>query len=127
LGDRFATMALNPTGISKMSEVLEEFVMPYLEAVHNHEHRHKMITIAVIAWNIALLPEELWESDMQPFLSAITDDDIARQGFQEILLQLISRKLLYFPDDRRSIVDFQVIDRGAQFHLSVASVMPGDR
>ncbi len=49
LGDKFAGMVTNPKGEVKMSEVLEEFVEPYLDFAQNRSQREKLFSIAVIA------------------------------------------------------------------------------
>jgi hypothetical protein len=41
----------------KMSEVLEEFIEPYVESATTPEAYDKLIALAIIAWNAALLEE----------------------------------------------------------------------
>ncbi|MGQ9872672.1 hypothetical protein [Leptodesmis sp.] len=49
MGEKFAGMVTNPKGEVKMSEVLEEFVEPYLDFAQNRSQREKLFSIAVIA------------------------------------------------------------------------------
>ena len=42
----------------KMSDVLEEFVEPYLEFAETEEAYRKLLSVAVVAWNVALFPEK---------------------------------------------------------------------
>ena len=41
----------------KMSEILVEFVGPYLDMVDSDETYRMLLTLAIAAWNISLLPE----------------------------------------------------------------------
>ena len=46
-----------PKHAAKMSEVLREFIEPYQEYAPTTEAQHRLIAIAIVAWNTALLPE----------------------------------------------------------------------
>ena len=41
-----------------MSEVLREFVEPYLEFADTEEATRKLLTVAMVAWNASFLTEE---------------------------------------------------------------------
>ncbi len=47
-----------PTGREKMSEVLDDFIEPYQEVADNEDSYRKLLNLAVLAWNAALLPED---------------------------------------------------------------------
>ncbi len=49
LSNKIDSIVTNPQGEVKMSEVLEDFVEPYLAVVKNHSQREKLFTMAVIA------------------------------------------------------------------------------
>lgn len=125
LGDKFAGMVTNPKGEVKMSEVLEEFVEPYLDFAQNRNQREKLFSIAVIAWNLAIMPE----NERQPMIDQLIkvglkgNDPLAQQDTREIIDELIARKQKFFAKNKRYIVDFQLQDTGKQFHLSVASTL----
>lgn len=48
---------IEPPGQIKMSDVLLDFVAPYRHFVNTIEAYRKLLLVAVIAWNAALLPE----------------------------------------------------------------------
>ncbi|AFY80327.1 hypothetical protein [Oscillatoria acuminata] len=123
LGDKFAGMVKNPKGEVKMSEVLEAFVEPYLDFIHDHDEREKLFTLAVMAWNLALMPEKKRPSMIDELLKVGLkgNDPLAQQDTLEIIDELIARKEEFFAKHKRFIVDFQLQDRGNEFHLSVAS------
>jgi len=109
-----------------MSEVLTDFVEPYLESVDTEEDHHKLLMIAIAAWNIALLPEEEQQQDIldklvRQSLAEATEE--LRAGMKEIVSQLIIRKKLYFAEYERAIIDYELTDLGDSYYLSVASTL----
>jgi hypothetical protein len=51
-----AAIYYDPHGIEKMSEILLRFVEPYMELVTTDEALEKLLTVAIVAWNAAMLP-----------------------------------------------------------------------
>ena len=41
-----------------MSEVIMDFIEPYMESADTYEAQDRLISIAVLAWNASLLPED---------------------------------------------------------------------
>jgi hypothetical protein len=123
MGDKVAGIVTNPKGEIKMSEVLEAFVEPYLDFARNQSQREKLFSIAVAAWNLALMSE----GDCQSLTNKIVkagikgNDLLAQHDTREVINEMIVRKQKFFADNQRYIVDFQLQDAGKQFHLSVAS------
>ena len=123
VGQSGAKLLVNPDGIVKMSEVLEEFVDPYLNSHQTGEEQKKMFSVAVFAWNLAMEPDESRRSTIQKMLAGVmangTEQDCA--DMTRLLEELIARKHQYFDEVNRLIVDFQMKGNGDRFHLSVAS------
>jgi hypothetical protein len=121
LSERLTGMVASPQGAIKMSEVLEEFVEPYLDFAQNRSQREKLFSIAVIAWNLALMPE----NERQQIIEQGTtgNDPLARQDAREFIDELIARKQTLFAENKRYIVEFQLQDTGKTLHLSVASTL----
>ena len=123
LGDQVVGMVPNPKGEVKMSEVLEAFVEPYLDFTHTRSQREKLFTLAVIAWNLAMMPEQ----ERQPMIDELINvglkgnDPLAQQDTRKIIDELIARKQKYFAKNQRYILNFQLQETGDQCHLSVAS------
>ena len=46
------------TGGIKMSEVIENFIEPYMDLANTEENLRKLLTLAGLAWNTALFPKE---------------------------------------------------------------------
>jgi hypothetical protein len=123
MGGKIAGIVKNPKGQVKMSEVLETFIEPYLEETRGYEQQQMLLQIAVIAWNIAVMPEAEKQPALKEFLNLTVQnkDPLAQKEMQSLIEELIARKEELFPNNQRYIMDFQLEDAGDQFHLSVAS------
>lgn len=113
-----------PGGV-KMSDVLGEFVKPYVDFVDGIESYRRLLTLAVLAWNAALAAEAQREAMV---------DQLLREGLRdageewlatgrEIVGQLILRKQRFFAGYRRPILNFSLEDRGDHCYLTVASAL----
>jgi hemerythrin len=107
----------------KMSEVLLEFIEPYKKHATTPEAYRKLIALAVIAWDAALLEG----SEKQNLITRSTETILGtageewRKDLQHILTMLIERKERHFADNKRYIIDYQVSETKDNYHLSVIS------
>lgn len=115
---------INPPGQEKMSEVLEQFIEPYMNAVEDVASMQKLVTIAVVAWNAAIMTEEQGNSLVDSILNTMPEE--VRKDATQIITEMIQRKHRYFADNRRAIVNARVTDTGDGFHIAVASLMPSE-
>ncbi|MEA5486416.1 MULTISPECIES: hypothetical protein [Pseudanabaena] len=123
-------MVRNMEGLAKMSEVLKDFIRPYADIPQNKKELQHLLETAVTAWDLALIPEVERETKLdQIFVSMlkkakknIDKEDLATS--RALIEDFIDRKLKYFADEQRQVIDFQVeyLGRG-EYHLSVASAM----
>ncbi|HEX3449102.1 MAG TPA: hypothetical protein VHS97_12665 [Isosphaeraceae bacterium] len=126
-GSSFGSSRLSdgPLGLESMSDVLKAFVEPWMEMAETDEARHKLLTLAVAAWNAALLPDH----KRKPFI-----DDLASAGgialadrasFYSIIQEMIDRKQAYFARITRSIFSFDVQKTGdRKYFIHVVSTLP---
>lgn len=114
---------INPNGEVKMSEVLQAFIEPYLDFAIDRDQREKMFTIAIFAWNLALLPPEQQQQATKEMIDETLgkQDRQAKQDMREIVEELIERKRKFFPDNQRYILDFELKETRNDFYLSVIS------
>ncbi|MGI0479509.1 hypothetical protein ACN4EE_01830 [Geminocystis sp. CENA526] len=117
------SLSHKPFDSSKMSHVLEEFMSPYLHLAKDLDSKTKLFTIGVIAWNASFYAEEERQdiTDLLFSQEVIGDDAIIKQELTEIVQQLIDRKLTYFKDIHRLIVDFDLQKWGKFDTLFVTS------
>jgi hypothetical protein len=121
----------NMKGLPKMSEVLKDFVRPYADIPQNKQEIEHLLDTAVTAWDLALMPEgeritmldEIFAPILKKAKKNIDKEDLATS--RALIEDLIDRKLKYFANEKRQVVDFQVdyFSQG-KYHLSVASVIP---
>lgn len=104
----------------KISGCILELAQDLLEFAKNKSQRKKAVTAACVAWNIAVSvdSEDSLQNGLNDFLAS-TDQD--QDDFRKILLSLIMKKKLLFPDDMRLVVDFEVVDTKSYFSVNVAA------
>ncbi len=116
-------IAIGPGGPEKMSEVLIEFVAPYTHLTDTEEEYRKLLTMAVCAWNMSLLPLK----DQQGMIAKILQegrsesDPEATAGMLAILGTMMARKRTSFSENKRFILDFTLMETETGRHLSVIS------
>jgi hypothetical protein len=109
-----------------MSEVLEDFVAPYMDMVgDNEEVYRKLLCLAVLAWNAALWPREegqaMIDDALGKALSQGSEEDWA--DARDVIAELMRRKREHFATNQRDILSFELTDTGEGFHLSVVSTL----
>ena len=112
-----------PAGREKMSEVLEDFIEPYRHTAETEDDFRKLLTLGVLAWNAALLPEDQRRAMIDETLGAGFSRASAplRAEAREFVELLVRRKEEHFAANQRAIFSFELRDTGTGFHLSVAS------
>lgn len=119
----FKEIVVSPSGEVTMSEVLEDFIEPYRKSNETKGSMRTLLTIGIIAWNLALSPE----SKRQEMIDRVFNKDLLKGDkrlkaeIQELIQELIARKNRYFSENKRMIVDFELKELGSEYHLSVAS------
>ena len=107
-----------------MSEVLMAFVEPYIESASTEENYRKLLMLAIVAWNTALLPKEDQQDIVDKAVEAIPAISWAMRVYMRAFMsELIERKKTHFSEYTRMIIDFELTDLGEGYHLSVASTL----
>ena len=118
-------IVISPPGEAKMSDVLTDFVAPYRTEVDTEVAYQRLLELAIMAWNTALLPEpeqlEMIDRMLVEGFPKVNKE--LKQEFKNILEQFIARKNQYFSENKRLIIDFELKDPGKDYHLSVASTL----
>jgi hypothetical protein len=114
---------INPAGLENISDVLVEFINPFIQYANTDEAYHKLLSIAVLAWNTSFYPETEQQNIIDECidLAAPSASTEVKKEAKDIINTLIKRKQTYFADYKRLIVDYQLIDMGKDYHLTVAS------
>jgi hypothetical protein len=113
----------NRHGVAKMSEVILDFVKPYWDRACTKEDMEKTLSLGIIAWNSALVPQEEREAFLQKSMNTFPAE--IRADFRTVLDPLIERKLAYFTDNRRFILNYTLNMRSTGPYLEILSSLPG--
>ena len=121
-------LVIAPGGHPKMSEILADFVGPYMDAVDNEQACRRLLTLALTAWNASFLPEEEQQDMIDRVLEAgiPAGSDELKAGLKGIVNMLLARKKAYFSQYTRNIIDFELTDRGDGYQLAVVSTSGED-
>jgi hypothetical protein len=99
----------SPPG-EKMSEVLLDFIEPYVdEPADDVDNLRKVLVVAIVAWNAAIVPHAEGEKLIEICLDAMPETMHAEA--RAWLDELIRRKQQYFADNRRLIINYTVTMR----------------
>lgn len=108
-------------GVRKMSEIILDFAKPLLDETDgSFENYKKALIVVIIAWNIALMDdidEQLEELNKHMNL----EDEQFLEDMSLILNLLVQRKLDFYSDVKRMVMDYDIVDTGDGFHLNVVS------
>src|SRR5258708_6558507 len=116
-----AVIVRNLPGAAKMSEVLEEFVKPYWEMATTEDAMRKLLTVACVAWNAALLPPAERKKMIRESEETLPAE--ARPDFRALLEPLIARKQAQFAENQRAILSFELTMRPTGPYLEVMSTL----
>ena len=118
-------LVTTPKGGVKMSEVLKAFVAPYLDHAKNPNQRKGLFTLAVLAWNLALIPE----NDRQPMIDQMIEQGLKlsapliQQDMRGLIDELIVRKQQFFADNQYYILSYELQETGKECQIAVASTL----
>jgi len=106
-------------GLRKMSDVLLELIEPLSARNLGPDRLLRLAQVGMIAWNLALIPEEQRLETFKEMTTALPPD------VKLILFSLIERKLVLFPDDNRYVLEVVMKDEGAgKCTLQAMSAIP---
>jgi hypothetical protein len=100
----------------RVSEILMEFAEPWLDHVETDDQRRVVISIAVLAWNLARLPD----SERRDAKNLEMAEKVGEAGMS-ILNEMIARKLILYPEEKRIILDFEITADGGRMRVDVAT------
>ena len=111
----------------KLSAVILDFAEPLTKDVDD-DHFKAAITLAILCWNIALLPKDAQEKELRLVKRKMAKNKPAWwvRELDAWVHRLVDRKKTFFADDRRLVVNHTVTEEGDDFHLYVASTVVPD-
>jgi hypothetical protein len=106
----------------KISQGLLNVIAPWLEEEGALDELKVLVSIGSLAWNASFNEGATARDKARPVLKTMKADVSAKLTVRQMMLTMIERKLALHPDDRRLIVESEVIDTGRGWGLSVFSV-----
>lgn len=110
----------------KISEALYDVIAPWLNEEETLDELKVLVSIGSLAWNASFNEGATARDKARPVLKTLKADVSTKLTVRQMMLAMIERKLRLYPDDRRVIVEHELIDTGSGFHISVFSV-PADQ
>jgi len=117
----------SPHPEGKISDRITFLMQPILEKEGSggSDFAKTVIGFACMAWNASLLKineRHKMIDDLLNTLAVAANDPLGRILIQDMINDLIARKLKYFPNDRRFITSYKAAVINDRLQLSVASV-----
>ncbi len=110
----------------KLSTAVLEYADPLIESAQGDDEIHKAISIAVLSWNLSLLPKAEARAELQQLVASAVDS--ADGGLDRDLLAIFemmySRRQSLFADDHRPVLNYEITVTDNSYHLEVTSVVP---
>jgi hypothetical protein len=121
------TRDYSPHPEGKISDRISFLIQPILEkeGSSRSDYAKTVIGFACMAWNASLLTiteRQKTIDDLFNALVSIANDPMGRVLIQNLIHDLIARKLKHFPNDRRFITSYKAAVINGRLQLSVASV-----
>lgn len=96
-----------------------------LDSASKKSHRKIAIMAACTAWNMSVVsPLDLFDEELNKFFEINDSDEEGQILIKQIILSMIEKKNLLYPDDLRVVVDFEIVDTKTFFSVNVAAMLP---
>ena len=118
-------LVIDPEGEARMSEAILEFTKPFLDKCEDEALERTIIALAILIWNMSLLPGKDREREIEKICSGLSPSDDANDlaalmGYVDIMLE---RKKKYYSENKRIIIKYQISGSGKNRRLDVASTL----
>jgi hypothetical protein len=129
---QYAFEPLRPKGPfprRKMSEVILDFAEPLLNEIDDDDELFEdAVSFAVICWNISFLPENEQKKMIRSLVDERAKSDVLlRLRVQDDIRMLLERRKAFFADEKRMIVNYEIIEERGSRRLLAMSVFTKDR
>lgn len=122
------TPGLSPggTGLEKISVRLVEVARCLIGDDAEPEDVRWGISLAALAWNLSLLPQEARAGAMAELLGESEEKVGAAPDLLVLLERLMEQKRRLYPEDRRMVLSWQVRTSRREANVTVVSVLPDE-
>jgi hypothetical protein len=118
-----------PVPLRKMSDMLRDFAEPLLNTIDDDDELfEEVIGFAAICWNLSFLPENEQKQTIRSMVDKLGKSDVLKRLKVENDVQmLLERKKAFFADEKRMVVNYEIIEDKGSRHLLAMSVFTKDR
>ncbi len=110
------------SSLPKLSAQIWDYAEPLTAAAVDVEGQMRAVDIAIICWNVALLPEKKRKESIRAALHEIAGGDAGLEAeLLDIFEMMHARKRALFADDCRFVFNYSVTDTPGGLRLLVAS------
>lgn len=101
-------------GGKKMSDTLLEFAEPLLDPLVPNSEQEEMIALAASCWNLSLIPSEEKDEVIAGLFSMFKKELRSKEHdfLEPIIEEMLARKKELFPNDKRTIVEWNIEPMG---------------
>ena len=123
-GLKIKKTSFNRDGPNKLSQAITTLLSPYNDMGSTYQSYYGLVAITCMAWNASLVEEPERGEIVKQVVSFFKDKTDANGllEFSQFSYELIARKLLLFPNDRRFVVKFDVTETNDTFLVFVISL-----
>ncbi|NTV74040.1 MAG: hypothetical protein HGA66_07520 [Holophaga sp.] len=108
----------------KLSAALLELAIPFMAEDMPLAARRMVVGLAALAWNMSVMGEsEIQDEEGKAFLKMENTGE-ALEGITQSLALLRASKELRFPDDRRLIIHWELLESKNEYRVLVAGSLP---
>jgi len=118
---------IDPPNKEKMSEVIKEFVAPFIDACIDNAQIKTLVSLGFVVWNASLFPEKKQKEMLNKIKDSIPilDEEEKNLFYKDIIEPLFKRKKDYFSSNTRMIVDYQFSEHNGVLNFDVVSTLSG--
>jgi len=108
----------------KLSQVILDFAQPLSNASDDDRFFKNAIACAVLCWNLSFLKEKEQQRQMRSIVNKLSKSgQLTRFEIRDCVQMLLERKRNFFADDRRMVINYEVVEEEDSRHLFVASML----
>jgi len=113
--------------LPKLSEQIWAYAAPLRDGAVTAEDLKRAAQLAIMCWNVALLPAGKVEELLQPTIAGLANGDPGLEAqLLAIFMMMQVRKHEHFGSDQRLVANYSLSDTPDGVHLLVTSAVAGD-
>ncbi|MGF1490932.1 MAG: hypothetical protein ACFBSC_00440 [Microcoleaceae cyanobacterium] len=104
-----------------MADVLQAFVDPYInpDKGYDFDRIRTLLHIATFAWNVSFLTRAEQRQAADEYFEAAFNGKGEKEKFRVVFGQMIKRKKLFFSKHHEIILDYELVETGEGYVLTV--------